>query len=158
LENIYSRHQDLRGPHCSLCRLLFFSTRQLPVEAPDSCINHTLKFIRTFAADGFLRLAARPSLAPARVAFTCSERVTTNEHQREGKELCAGAVRVVCGDGAFGHLGQSRNLMSGVRREGQRLRDTTGASMPAMRRRGAAQRDALLPDLRGHGLGVGKLN
>lgn len=65
---------------------------------------------------------------------------------------------MVRGDGAFGHLGQSRDLVSGLRREGQRLGDATGATVPQVRRRGAAQRYAFLPDLRGHGLVAGQLN
>jgi hypothetical protein len=84
--------------------------------------------------------------------------MTTDEHQREGEELCAGAMCVVRGDGAFGHFGQPRDLVSGVRREGQHFRDATGATVPYVRGRGAAQRDAFLPDLRGHGLVAGKLN
>jgi hypothetical protein len=65
---------------------------------------------------------------------------------------------MVRGDGAFRHLGQPDHFVSGVRREGQHLRETTGATMPALRRRGATQRDAFLPDLRRHGLVACQLN
>ena len=65
---------------------------------------------------------------------------------------------MVRGDGAFGHFGQPCDLVSGLRREGQRLREATGATVPQVRGRGATQRDAFLPDLRGHGLVAGQLN
>ena len=52
LENIYSRHQDLREPHCSLCRLLFFRRDNCQGEVPDSC--HTLTFNSPFDANASL--------------------------------------------------------------------------------------------------------
>lgn len=81
-----------------------------------------------------------------------------DEHYCEEKELCAGEMRVVRGHGAFGHIGEPRDLLSGVRREGQRLRDATGAGVPAMRRRRAARRKAFVPDVYGHGLVTYSLN
>jgi hypothetical protein len=84
--------------------------------------------------------------------------MVTDEQKHEAEELCAGEMRLVCRDGTFRHLGQPRDLMSGVRREGQHFRDATGGAMPSMRRRGAARRSAFVPHLRGHGLVAGQLN
>jgi hypothetical protein len=83
--------------------------------------------------------------------------VTTDEHRLEAEELCAGEMRLVCWNGAFRHVCQSRDLVSGVRRKGQHLRDATGRAMPEMRGRGATRRIAFVPDLLRHGLVAGGL-
>lgn len=83
--------------------------------------------------------------------------MTADERQREAEELCAGEMRVVRGDGAFGHFGQSRDLVSGVRREGQYLSDATGRAVPEMRRRRATRRITFMPVLLWHGLVAGGL-
>ena len=64
---------------------------------------------------------------------------------------------MVCGDRAVCDFGQSRRFVPRLRREGQCLRDATGASVPSMRGQRAARRNSLMPELRGDGLVVGGL-
>ena len=84
--------------------------------------------------------------------------MTSDEQHLEDEELCAGEMRVVCGDGAFRHVGQPRDLMSGVRREGQNLCNATGRAVSAMRRLRAARRVAPVPDVLRHWLVAGYLD
>jgi hypothetical protein len=83
--------------------------------------------------------------------------VTVDEHWLEAEELRAGAMRMVCGNRAVCDFGQSHCFVPGLRREGQNLRNATGANMSSVYGQRTTRRNSLMPELRGDRLVVGGL-